>query len=99
MKHYLTQMPVTINRFGLVTRFTGLYDTDRDYILQNIATHTLVFLVMVFTNLLVSASNRRRSPTSWFPNCPRASPTATLKLLSQVTLSIQLLHDKRLTVN
>jgi hypothetical protein len=32
----------------------------------------------VFTNLLLTASNGKRYPSSGFPNCPRASATTIL---------------------
>jgi hypothetical protein len=63
--------------FGLMTGFIGLFDTARDYTLQ-FSVNTLVTTITSSLSSLymVAASNgaRSTSPSSGFPNGPRASP-------------------------
>jgi hypothetical protein len=59
--------------FGLMIRFIGLVDTERDYALQFTIIHTQTSAHShVFTSRCsVAASNSGRSASSEFPNYPR----------------------------
>jgi hypothetical protein len=48
------------------------------YMMQSVITRTILSSVVVFTSLRVTISNGAHSLSFGFPNCPRASATATL---------------------
>jgi hypothetical protein len=57
----------------MVFKFTGPFDTTRDYTLQYTVTH-----ISVLTSTLVTVSSEGLSSSTGLQNCPRASATATL---------------------
>jgi hypothetical protein len=76
----ITVTRLTIRRgFGLVIGFIELLHIQtRDYVLQITVTYALVTSVIVFTSLLVTASNGGFCPLLLgFPNCPCVSATET----------------------
>jgi hypothetical protein len=92
--------------FGLVTGFIGLAQFLTTIHCGAIAvSHTAVYYNMhmvlpvccLFTSPTLPASNGRRSPSSGFPNCPRATATATLD--SQCTLSNKSIYESKAHVS
>jgi hypothetical protein len=73
---------VTIDGFGLMTRFNAHFDTARDYTLQftvthaRTHTHTLVFTVTSSLPLLGSGFQRRTFAFLWVPELAPASATS-----------------------
>jgi hypothetical protein len=77
----ITCMP--IEGFVLMTGFIELFYTGRDNTLEFTITHTLVSTVTSSLPLLGSGFQRRSSPSSGFPNCPRPQLPASNSSSSQ----------------
>jgi hypothetical protein len=63
---------------ALAIGFIGHSNTQLVTILYRTLLHTVVFLSHSVHQSLLTAPNSRHSPSSGFPNCPRALVTATL---------------------
>jgi hypothetical protein len=93
-----------------MTRFVGLCDTAREYILQFTVTYTLMFLACYSLHYLLTGNGfqRRKFPYSRFPNYPVPQQPATHSNTSQplncssltnsLTLHFPALHCTALTL-